>query len=553
MTDSLKIVVAQRNPTVGDIEGNLAIVRESRAAAAEIGADLVIFSELVVCGYPPEDLVLKPFFQDSVEQAVRDLAGDTAGGGPAILLGAPWREEAELYNAAVLLDGGEIAALRYKRELPNYSVFDEKRVFMAGPPPGPIPFRGMRLGVMICEDMWTPEVPECLDESGAEIFVVLNGSPFEADKVDQRIHHATARVTESGLPLVYVNQVGGQDELVFDGASFVLNADRKFAAHLPAFCEMDLATEWSRTPGGWVCAETTRSTPPAGEEALYRAMVLGLADYVRKNGFPGVIIGLSGGIDSALTAAVAVDALGAGKVHCVMMPSPYTSAESLEDAAACAKVLGVVLDEIGIEPAMKAFEEMMAPVFAGRAADTTEENIQARSRGMVLMAMSNKLGHMLLTTGNKSEMSVGYATLYGDMAGGFSVLKDLYKTDVFALSRWRNTNRPDDFSGPEGEVIPHRIIAKPPSAELRPDQTDQDSLPPYDKLDDILRCLIEGEMAIDDITARGHAPELVQRVWRMLDIAEYKRRQAPPGVKLTSRAFGRDRRYPITNTFRKIL
>jgi NAD+ synthase len=553
MTDRLKIYLAQRNPVVGDITGNTAIIREARAAAAAAGADLAVFSELFVCGYPPEDLVLKPFFQDRVERAVRELAKDTADGGPALLIGAPWRGDDGLYNAALLLDGGDIAAIRFKHDLPNYSVFDEKRVFAAGPPPGPMPFRGVRLGVMVCEDMWTPDVPECLEESGAEILVVLNGSPFESDKIDQRMQLATQRVTESNLPLIYVNQTGGQDELVFDGASFVLNADRGVAAHLPAFREMDAPTEWSRTPDGWACADAARFAPPEGEEALYRAMVMGLADYVRKNGFPGVVVGLSGGIDSALTAAVAVDALSADKVHCVMMPSPYTSLESLEDAAACAAALGVQLDEIGIEPAMKAFDAMLKPVFGDRAADTTEENIQARSRGIVLMALSNKLGHMLLTTGNKSEMSVGYATLYGDMAGGYSVLKDVYKTDVFRLARWRNANRPKDFPGPGGEVIPERIITKPPSAELRPDQTDQDSLPPYEELDDILRCLIEGEMGIDEIVARGHKPELVQRVWRMLDIAEYKRRQAPPGVKLTSRAFGRDRRYPITNTFWKIL
>ena len=553
MTNSLKFYLAQCNPTVGDIKGNMALIRKARADAAAAGADLAVFSELVVCGYPPEDLVLKPFFQDRVEAAVYELARDTADGGPGMLVSAPWRQEDGLHSAAILLDGGEVAAIRMKYDLPNYSVFDEKRVFRAGPLPGPMPFRDVRLGVMTCEDMWQPDVTECLEESGAEMLVVLNGSPFENDKTDIRMQFATQRVTESGLPLVYVNQVGGQDELVFDGASFVLNADRSVASWMPSFREAGQLTEWTRGEEGWVCAQGERILPPEDEEAMYRAMSLGLADYVRKNGFPGVIIGLSGGIDSALTAAVAVDALGPDKVHCVMMPSPYTSAESLEDAAACAKALGVRLDEVGIEPAMEAFDAMLAPVFGDRGPDITEENIQARSRGIILMALSNKLGHMLLTTGNKSEMSVGYATLYGDMAGGYSVLKDVYKTEVFKLSRWRNANRPGDLLGPGGEVIPERIITKPPSAELRPDQKDEDSLPPYEVLDDILRCLIEGEMGLDEITARGHKPELVQRVWRMLDIAEYKRRQAPPGVKITSRAFGRDRRYPITNSFTKIL
>ena len=553
MTNSLKFYLAQCNPTVGDIKGNMALIRKARADAAAAGADLAVFSELVVCGYPPEDLVLKPFFQDRVEAAVYELARDTADGGPGMLVSAPWRQEDGLHSAAILLDGGEVAAIRMKYDLPNYSVFDEKRVFKAGPLPGPMPFRDVRLGVMTCEDMWQPDVTECLEESGAEMLVVLNGSPFENDKTDIRMQLATQRVTESGLPLVYVNQVGGQDELVFDGASFVLNADRSVASWMPSFREAGQLTEWTRGEEGWVCAQGERILPPEDEEAMYRAMSLGLADYVRKNGFPGVIIGLSGGIDSALTAAVAVDALGPDKVHCVMMPSPYTSAESLEDAAACAKALGVRLDEVGIEPAMEAFDAMLAPVFGDRGPDITEENIQARSRGIILMSLSNKLGHMLLTTGNKSEMSVGYATLYGDMAGGYSVLKDVYKTEVFKLSRWRNANRPADLLGPGGEVIPERIITKPPSAELRPDQKDEDSLPPYEVLDDILRCLIEGEMGLDEITARGHKPELVQRVWRMLDIAEYKRRQAPPGVKITSRAFGRDRRYPITNSFTKIL
>ena len=552
MTDRLRISFAQCNPVVGDIKGNCDRIRHARAQAS--GADLVVFPELMVCGYPPEDLVRKPFFQDKVMAAVLALAGETDDGGPALLVPTIWRDDGKLYNAIALLDGGQIAATRYKRNLPNYGVFDEVRVFAPGPMPGPVNFRDVRIGLPICEDIWTPDVTECLSESGAEILIVPNGSPFEMDKRDTRQSHAVARVTETGLPLAYLNQVGGQDELVFDGASFILNGDCRLAAQAPDFEETVLETEWRRgDDGGWSCANGSIAKPSEGLESVYLAMVLGLRDYVTKNGFPGIVIGLSGGIDSALSAVVAVDALGADAVHCIMMPSPYTSRESLEDAEAAAKLMGVRYDTIGIEPAMRAFQGMLAPLFGDRPADITEENIQARCRGLLLMGISNKFGSMLLTTGNKSEMAVGYATLYGDMSGGYSVLKDVYKTDVFRLATWRNQHRPDGLRGPAGRVIPERIITKPPSAELRPDQKDEDSLPPYDQLDDILRCLIEGEMAIDEITGRGHDAKTVQRVWSMLDIAEYKRRQAPPGVKITRRAFGRDRRYPITNAFRKIL
>jgi len=552
MTERLTIALAQRNPTVGDIEGNIALIRDSATACKHV--DLVVFSELVVSGYPPEDLVLKPFFQDKVEAAVHALAAETANGGPALLVPTPWREDGKLYNAVVLLEDGKITATRYKYDLPNYGVFDEKRVFAPGPMPGPISFRGVRIGVPICEDIWTPDVVECLEESGAEILVVPNGSPYESDKHEDRQMHAVARVTETGLPLVYVNQVGGQDELVFDGGSFVLNADHSLAVQAPSWCEATVVTEWTRNEAGtWHCATAEIKKPSEGLDAIYNAMMLGLRDYVRKNGFPGIVLGMSGGIDSGLSAAVAIDALGPENVHAVMMPSPYTSRESLEDAEEAASLMGIRYDTIGIEPAMKAFETMLKPIFEGRAADITEENIQARSRGLLLMSISNKFGSMLLTTGNKSEMAVGYATLYGDMSGGYSVLKDVYKTDVFKLSSWRNQNRPEGALGPEGRVIPERIITKPPSAELKPDQTDQDTLPPYDELDDILRCLIEHEMSIAEITDRGHEAETVQRVWRMLDLAEYKRRQAPPGVKVTARAFGKDRRYPITNAFRRIL
>lgn len=551
MTDNLTIALAQLNPTVGDIDGNAGLVREARAKAATLGADLLVASELLIPGYPPEDLVLRPSFQAAALNAVEALASETADGGPALLIGSLWREEGKVYNAALLLDDGKVQAVRLKHDLPNYGVFDEKRVFAPGPLPGPVNFRGVRLGVMVCEDMWTPDVAECLDESGAEILVVLNGSPYALDKWDERLNLAVARVGEASLPLIYVNQIGGQDELVFDGGSFVLNADRHLRARCPDWTEAVIATEWRRGNDGWSCELTDCAAPEDSLASIYSAMMLGLRDYVHKNRFPGVLIGMSGGIDSALTAAVAVDALGPEAVHCVMMPSPYTSVESLEDAAAAAKAMGCRLDEINIGPAMAAFDEMMAPAFEGLPPDTTEENIQARSRGIILMALSNKTGAMVVSTGNKSEMSVGYATLYGDMCGGYSVLKDVYKMTVFELSRWRNENVPAYANGPAGEIIPERIIIKPPSAELKPDQTDQDTLPPYEQLDAILQCLVEKDMGVAATTEAGHDQALVERIWRMLLIAEYKRRQAPPGVKITQRSFGRDRRYPITDAFKE--
>jgi NAD+ synthase len=547
--DRLTIAAAQLNPTVGDIAGNIAKLRCARAEAERLGAELVVASELFVAGYPPEDLVLKPAFVAACQAAVRDFAKETARG-PAVILGTPWLQDEKRFNAAALLDAGKVAALRFKHDLPNYGVFDEKRVFAAGPAPGPIVFRGVRLGLMVCEDMWTPDSTEALQESGAELLLVINGSPFESDKRDERLSLAVARVKESGLPLLYVNQMSGQDELVFDGASFALDADCNLRFQAPDWHEVVLATGWRRgADDRWTVEPGPLTAPSEGLEATYQAMVLGLRDYVRKNRFPGVVLGLSGGIDSALCAAVAVDALGADQVHCVMMPSPYTSRESLEDAAEVATLLRVDLRTIGIDPAMRAFEGMLAPSFADRGADITEENIQSRARGMALMALSNKFGWMVLSTGNKSEMSVGYATLYGDMCGGYAVLKDVYKMTVFALSRWRNQARPDGLLGPAGRVIPERVITKPPSAELKPNQTDQDTLPPYDVLDGILECLIEHEMTVAEIVARGHDEGVVRAVWRMLDRAEYKRRQAPPGVKITRRAFGRDRRYPITNGF----
>ncbi len=557
MTINLSIALAQINPIVGDVDGNIELIQNVREEASVGGADILVAGELTVSGYPPEDLVLKPAFMDCIEEKVTALAAKTADGGPALIIGTPWRQDGKLFNAVMLLDKGKIVTIRYKNLLPTYGVFDEDRVFKRGPMPGPISFKGVRLGVMICEDMWKPDVTECLDESGAEILIVINGSPFEVDKPDQRLNLAVARVTETGLPLAYINLVGGQDELVFDGGSFVLNADRQLQVQMPVFVEGLFISEWIKSDVGWSCLEgdidPAHDTKEQILASVYQAMVLGLRDYVNKNQFPGVILGLSGGIDSGLSAAVAVDAIGAQNVHCIMMPSPYTSRESLDDAAEQAKVLGISYDTVPIIDAMKVFEDMLAPVFGNIEADTTEENIQARARGLVVMAISNKLGFMPLTTGNKSEMSVGYATLYGDMCGGYSVLKDVYKTTVFSVSNWRNKNFIQGFLGPNGSAIPDRIINKKPSAELKPDQFDEDSLPPYDVLDDILISLIEGESAVDDIVAKGHDPETVRLVWHMLDRAEYKRRQAPPGVKISSRAFGRDRRYPITNGFTNLM
>ncbi len=552
MSDTLSIALAQINPVVGDVAGNARRILDARAQAAADGAQLVVFPELTVSGYPPEDLVLKAAFLDAVEATVEHLAGQTADGGPALLVGAPWRVGGAVHNAVLLLDKGAVAATRLKHHLPNYGVFDEARVFTPGPVPGPIQFRGVRLGVMVCEDMWFADVAETLVECGAEILVVANGSPFELDKPHVRLHRAVERVTETGLPLLYVNQLGGQDELVFDGASFALDAKARLLLRLPAWTARVVTTTWVRGEHGWT-TQGPLAEEPTREENIYQAMMLGLRDYVTKNGFPGVVLGLSGGIDSALAAAVAADALGADKVWCVMMPSPYTSQESLDDAEGVARLLGCRLDTIDIGPAMAAFDAMLSPVFAGRAPDITEENLQSRSRGLTLMGISNKFGPMVLSTGNKSEMSTGYATLYGDMCGGYAVLKDVYKTAVFAVCRWRNAHRPEGALGPQGPVMPERVITKPPSAELKPDQKDQDTLPPYDVLDGILHCLIEGEMGVDETVAKGYDEATVRQVWRMLDRAEYKRRQAPPGVKITGRSFGRDRRYPITNGFTRTI
>ena len=548
MTDRLTIALAQLNASVGDLAGNADAILAARALVP--AADLLVTPELSIVGYPPEDLVLKPALVEAAKVQVERLAQATADGGSALLVGAPWAEEGKLYNAMLLLDGGRIAGITRKHDLPNYGTFDEKRLFSAGPLPGPMNLRGVRIGVPVCEDIWTPDVCECLAETGAELLIVPNGSPFEVGKDDRRLNLAVTRVVETGLPLIYLNRVGGQDELVFDGASFVLNATRTLAHQLPDWDETIRLTEWTRGSSGWTCATGELSQQDDDPADVYHAMLVGLRDYVNRNRFPGVVLGLSGGIDSALSAAVAVDALGADRVWCVMLPSPFTSQDSLDDAAECARLLGCRLDTVRVEPAMTAFDAMLAPLFEGRARDTTEENIQSRIRGLTLMGLSNKFGPMLLTTGNKSEMSVGYATIYGDMAGGYSVLKDLYKTTVFRVCEWRNAHKPRLGLGPAGPVMPTNVITKPPTAELRENQTDQDSLPPYDLLDRILYGLVEQERSASDLIAEGLDAATVARIERLLYIAEYKRRQAPPGVKIGRRNFGRDRRYPISNAFR---
>jgi len=541
--ERLTIALAQMTQSVGDLDGNAAAILAMRERARD--ADLLLVPELQLTGYPPEDLVLKPEFVRRTMEAAERLVEATATPGPALLFGTIVDEGSANYNAMLLADGGRVVGRTLKRELPNYGTFDEKRVFASGPMPEPIEFRGVKLGVPICEDIWQEPVCAHLAEAGAELLLVPNGSPYELDKDDQRQRLVRSRVTIAGLPLAYLNRVGGQDELVFDGSSFVMHPDGELVVQMCDWEEQLLLTEWRRGAEGWECQTRAEHRLDPFPEDVYRAMVVALRDYVARNGFPGVILGLSGGVDSALSAAVAVDALGADKVWGVMLPSKYTSPESLEDAAECARLLGCRHDVIPIVPAVDAVDAML-PDLAGAAA----ENVQARLRMVVLMALSNARGHMLLTTGNKSEMSVGYATLYGDMAGGYSVLKDAYKMTVFALSRWRNRVKPEDALGPEGPVMPGRVITKPPTAELRPNQKDEDSLPPYAVLDRILEGLVDKEMSVSEVAAAtgvdvGQVAEIETKLLR----AEYKRRQAPPGVKIGSRNFGRDRRYPITNAF----
>ena len=560
MNKTLNILAAQLNPVVGDIKGNLDLAFGALAEGKARGVDLVVLPELFILGYPAEDLVLKPSAVENSMAAIQELAAITLPGSPGMIIGSPWAEDGRVHNSALLLADGKIAGRYDKRELPNYGVFDEKRLFDAGTGAHKVyDFRGWKLGISICEDIWFDRVPTAIAQAGADLMIVPNASPWRRSIREERIQAFNRWQRDLKLPYLFVNQVGGQDELVFDGASFASNKSGalvEFGNDFEAgLYEISYTHErgWGSTHGG------TRST---GWSAEYRAAVLALGDYVNKNRFPGVVLGMSGGIDSALTAAMAVDALGPDRVWCVMMPSKYTSEESLQDAKACAELLGVRYDMIPITPGVGALHEMLDPMFSAPTEtitgkvlsdsknDTTDENIQSRLRAVTLMALSNKFGHMVVTTGNKSEMAVGYATLYGDMCGGYNALKDFYKTEVFELSKWRNKYHPRGGLGPEGKVMPERIITKPPSAELREDQRDDDSLPPYDVLDDILRGLVDDEEDLDDIVKRGHDEKLVRRIEHLLYVAEYKRRQAPPGVKVGGKNFGRDRRYPITNRFR---
>lgn len=550
MKNDFRVAVAQLNPIVGDIEGNFSLAVMAHQKAKQEGADLVLFTELFISAYPPEDLVLKPIFTKTCEAVVKKLAKITVGG-PAMIIGLPLRRNNNIYNGAVLLDEGLVVSEIFKFDLPNYAEFDEKRLFSPGSRPEPIIFRGMKLGVAICEDIWN-DFSLCaeLGNKGAEIILVLNGSPYDRNKTLRRIEVAREQALRSGIPIIYANQVGGQDELVFDGGSFALNEQGRSVFQMKHFESHISVSHWQRKTTGWQCISGPNESLLNGLAADYQACVLGLRDYVNKNRFKDVILGLSGGIDSALCAAMAVDALGAERVRSVMMPYHYTSQESLRDAEECAHLLGSHYEIISIEQPVEAFLKIMAPIFLGLPSDMTEENLQSRIRGTVLMALSNKFGSMVVTTGNKSEMAVGYATLYGDMNGGFNPIKDIYKMQVYALAQWRNKNHLQNFKGPEGIVIPSNIIEKAPSAELRENQKDEDSLPPYPILDDILQFLVENDMSVHDIVERGYLRETVEKIEQLLYVAEYKRRQSAPGVKISYKNFGRDRRYPIINRFR---
>lgn len=549
MSHTFRLTLAQLNPTVGDLAGNAEKARKAWAAAKDAGADMVALPEMFITGYQTQDLIMKPAFAEAAQAQIEALAQACADG-PTIGIGGPVRQDGLPYNGYYILSGGEIVHRVLKRERPNDGVFDEVRLYAQGPVQGPYEVNGLRIGTPICEDAWHPEVSEALAETGAEVLIVPNGSPYHRGKSEVRVNHMVARVTETGLPVVYLNMVGAQDDQCFDGGTFALNVGGALALRMPVFDEAIETIEFTQTNTGWVIADGPRAPHPDSWEQDYRVMVETLRDYLGKTGFKKVLLGLSGGIDSAIVATIAVDALGAENVRCVMLPSEYTSQGSLDDAKDIAERLGVHYDTVPIAAPRAAVTETLAPIFNGAGPDITEENIQSRLRGLLLMAMSNKFGEMLLTTGNKSEVAVGYATIYGDMSGGYNPIKDLYKTRVFEQCRWRNANHRPWMMGPEGEVIPVAIIDKPPSAELREDQKDEDSLPPYDVLDGILTMLVDDEASVADCVAAGYDRDTVKRVEHLLYISEYKRFQSAPGARLTHRAFWLDRRYPIVSRWR---
>jgi NAD+ synthase len=549
MKNNLKIVLAQLNPIVGDVKGNIVKLIDIRNNL-ENEVDIIVVPELYVTGYPIDDLVLRNDFLELVENEIYNLSKLTNDGKAAIILGAPRKEKNTIRNSVFVLDNGEIISFRDKHNLPNSGVFDEQRIFSPGALSGPVKVRDVLIGLPICEDIWTETVIECLCETGAEIILSINASPYSVKKNDQRMSVAVSRVIESKIPLIYLNRVGGQDELVFDGASFCLSHEGKLSVQLKDFQEEVLEINLTKPDNNWICTGKINSIS-SNLEALYKSLVVSVRDYVQNNGFPGVVLGMSGGIDSALVAAIATDALGPKLVRAVMMPSPYTSKDSLEDAELASSNLGVDYSYLDIKNGMNVIDNILLD-FKGDKVEPgiTEENIQSRIRGLLLMAISNKYGSMVLATGNKSEYAVGYATLYGDMCGGFAVIKDVWKTDVFRLCEWRNSNKPSEFLGPNGIVIPKRIISKPPSAELREDQKDTDSLPEYDVLDSILRKLVEDNLSLEQIANEGYDVKDVKKISMLLSKSEYKRFQAAPGPKVTEKAFGRDRRYPLTSGFR---
>ena len=549
MSDVFRITLAQLNPTVGDLAGNAAKAREVWQAGKDAGSDLVALPEMFITGYNAQDLIRKSAFTADAIAEVKALAVACADG-PALAIGGPWVEEDALFNGYFILMNGQIRSVIQKHHLPNDLVFDEVRIFDSGPIGGPYSVGPTRIGSPICEDAWYEDVVETHAETGAEFLLIPNGSPYHRTKHDQRLNLMVSRVIESGLPLIYLNMVGGQDDQVFDGGSFVLNRGGALALRLPVFEEAVQQITLTRGDDGWTVADGPKATVPEPMELDYHAMVLSLRDYCQKSGFKKVLLGLSGGIDSALVAVIAADALGAENLRAVMLPSAYTSDGSLSDARTLAQTLGCRYDTLPITEGQEAINATLEPLFDGLKPDLTEENIQSRLRGLLLMALSNKFGEMLLTTGNKSEVAVGYATIYGDMAGGYNPIKDLYKTRVFEICRWRNENHRDWMRGPAGVVIPTSIIEKPPSAELRPDQKDSDSLPDYPVLDGILQILVDQDGSIADCVAAGYSKEDAKRAEHLLYMSEYKRFQAAPGARLSPRAFWLDRRYPIVNRWR---